>query len=148
MSDIDFDIDVMEPLEKNLILEKVIDESSAKIFNIKLDVFYLDNENMLSRKHKYSKCQVVVNNPVPVKNDCGWIIGSSVVEVEGKIVTADIFIDYSTPERLDMETKNGNIYPHLDGFATDLTDDGWCKFVVSGIILGKHPNVDSRVRPA
>lgn len=137
-------------MENELEPVKVIDQDSAKLFNIKSDVFYLDDENVLAGKIRFDGCEIVVKNPVFIINDEDQVIGSATLDVVDKIVTADLFIDYSSPERFDIETGARKWYPFLDGYYSVSTESHYMratKYFVRALRLYRHETVDVRVKP-
>lgn len=146
----DFDIDVVEPIEEIVpTIEKVIDQESAKLFERTADVFFLDDLSEIERKILYDECEVEFNNPIPVKNDTGHLIGSANLEIQNRIVSASIFLDYSTPERFQLELTSIPMFPVLDCYCS-LVSEGHnksraIKMAVKGLIITTTPNIDPRV---
>jgi hypothetical protein len=64
--------------------------------------------------YDYSKCKFVFHNPTAVKSQDGDLLGYAHVSRSGHKIIADISIDYSTPERLDLQT-NQKLYAHATG---------------------------------
>lgn len=123
----------------NLDPVKIIDQESAKIFNVKADVFYLDK--------LFEDCLVILENPVPVNNDEGKVIGSAALDVVNKTIIADIFLDYSTPERFDIETGAVKWYPDLGGYVTgDPKLKKPIQFYIKNIMLSKTHVKDDRIK--
>jgi hypothetical protein len=94
----------------------------ADVIKLYGEVLLLDNNNPLANGHR-EKSKVIVDSPVPVYSDDNRLIGAASVERGGQSlprVDAVIFLDYSTPERLDIE--NGvafYIHPLMDDFVID-----------------------------
>jgi hypothetical protein len=64
----------------------------------------------------FSKAEFLYNNPLVVKSEDGRTIGHAVVHIdENWKVLADIFLIYSTPERLEIETGAMRWYPRILG---------------------------------
>lgn len=128
------------------LIDRVINDSVGKTYAFKADIFILDNKS--DNKVNYDNCSVEFTNPVMVLNDGGKTIGSAVLEVSGHVVTADFFIDYSTPERLNIETKSIPIYPTLDSYTHIIVEDKVSKattLMISSITIGYFPPMDGRI---
>jgi hypothetical protein len=85
-------------LDKDLQDSRVIDQNEVKLYKEKAIIAYLDVPS------------VKVPNPTPVENDEGKIIGQAHVFIYNQKLIADVLIDYSTPERLSAETRDGVRY--------------------------------------
>ncbi len=132
------------------VIDRVIDDESGKTYKFKTDVFILDDAQQLIRKIKFAKCKVIYTNPVKVFNDSNTLIGSAVLDIEDNVVTAEVFLDYSTPERLNIETRSIPLYPHLESYADTFPEaqgNRATRLIVSSIILGTSPTPDTRIGP-
>ncbi len=127
-------------------VERVITEDSAKTFNITGDLFILDSLGGID----YTKSKVIINNPVPVFNDEKKLIGSAVVNVEGHVISSELFLDYSTPERLNIETKSTPMYPHMDCSSSGIYVGSVAvceELKVESVTLLLSPTEDDRILP-
>lgn len=125
-------------------VDKVYTEQDTKTYNVVADVFYLDKK----KNKNFKECSVLVENPVHVRNDENQIIGSAVIYVENHVVIADITLDYSTPERLNIETKSMPVYPKMAYEAEGVAFKDeilFTKLIVKGIRLELTPNEDIQV---
>lgn len=143
------DREVVEPLG-NLQNIRVIDGNTVKTFKFSADLWFLDNQENFGG-YNWEEAKVNFQNPVPVYSDNDCLIGSVNIYLEDSILVGDFIIDYSTPERLTMETSRGTYYPDLD-YTCDFYDDGSdnlkvTNMYISGVKLGLFPTSDDRVRP-
>ncbi len=125
-------------------IERVITEENAKTFQVSTELFILDKIG----DYDFTNCKVEFSNPVPVKNSSGTVIGSAVVSVEHSFVHAEVFLDYSTPERLDIQTKATPVYPHLDYNLDGVFKENtvvYEKMYVKAIELRLEPSNDPRI---
>lgn len=142
------DSELMEPLPE--IVGKVFTEENAKTYTFKADVFRLDDENQLARRHDYTDCKLQYSSPTRVFNDNGKLIGSVLLEVQGNALVGEFFLDYATPERLNIETRSMPLYPHLDSYCEVAQVGHLTKatlMTISGVILGMSPTLDQRIEP-
>lgn len=104
--------DDINPLPEQIEIERVIDGNETKTYECKGTVLMLDNNVAGDR---YKGCEVGFTNPVPVKSDDGTLIGHCVLEVVGRRVEGHFFLNYHTPERLELETKDLGVklYPEI-----------------------------------
>lgn len=127
--------------------ERVIDEESTKTFRCEAVVLYLDDED---GKYLYEGAEAHFENPVPVFNSEHKRIGAAALSVEGKVVKAEIFLDYHTPERLNIETKSVPVYAHINAYeAMDNSTGRWrCTDTnIVAIDLDSTPTPDKRIDP-
>lgn len=129
----------------NLLPDKVYNSDEIKIFNVKADIMYCDDWS--GREEDYTDCNVIFNNPVPILNDNYKVIGSAVLDFNGHILSADIFLDYATPERLNIETKSVPLFPHIDYLANIEVSDKpkVTDYEVTSIMLSMYPPEDTRI---
>ncbi len=129
-------------------IEKVIDSNSTKTFNVKSDLFYLDDDRGYTRVVSFKGTKLKIPNPLPVRNNSQEVIGAGALEVQNNVVVADIFLDYFTPERLTLETDSQKLWPHLVGYYTVIAHENRTiavLFYVQAIDLMPHPTNDDRV---
>jgi hypothetical protein len=141
----------IEPIENiPAPVERVIDQDSAKVFQVKSDVFFLDDAQHVTRGYFFTNCETVFKNPVPVKNDSSTLIGFASLSILNNIVSADICLDYSTPERLNIQVGSIPLFPHLIA-AVESVDEVHTKrakkITIEGILLKTIRTQDSRVLP-
>src|SRR5277367_5291081 len=86
----------------------VVTEESGKVFTFNADVFVFDKHNGLD----YTQSEVFYLNSIPVVDDSGHRIGMVNLQFEFEVLVGKFFLDYSTPERFDIETATP-LYPHL-----------------------------------
>lgn len=83
--------------------DRVIDEENTKTFRCRGVVIdfppYIDPE-----------CVVLPESPALVRNSEGAVIGVANLAVAGRVLEAELYLDYHTPERLLIETKSGKLY--------------------------------------
>lgn len=91
-------------------IDRVIDGNEVKTFEAKTIVLNLDNN---PGAESYVGCVVKFKNPVRVLSDDGSVIGAATLEVIGSRIEGHFFIDYHTPERLNIENKTEKLYPLL-----------------------------------
>ncbi len=94
--------------------------------------------------------EIVYEAPIPVYRDggsraVGDIVGSASPYVQDGKLFADIFLNYSTPERLGIEAGMKMI-PCFDGLALDVEGNNVKKALMKGIVLGVR-NADPRIPP-
>lgn len=126
---------------------------APKTFSVVADLWYLDSDNMIERVFDYTDCNLVAENPVAVKDESGKVIGSAVVSVEdklgtGRTVTADITIDYQTPERLTIEAGSSQLFPLFDSYNDVEITAHYKKAInlhVQSITIGSFAPRDNRV---
>jgi hypothetical protein len=127
---------------------KVISMNDIRTFNKSADVFIFDDEHQNVRRCNFEVCKLHCEPVVPVYGESG-LIGCATLKVEGKVVVAEFFIDYETPERLDLENGSPGLYPHLQGHYTVKSVSGKAdvaqKFMVSSVILNKNRDIDPRI---
>jgi hypothetical protein len=94
-------------------MDKIFDDS-VKTFEIpNAELFILDAESQDG--YDFSNCVPDFSkNPVNVLNESGDVIGACDLALYGGSICGRIFLDYSCPERLDIETKAVPMYPKLD----------------------------------
>ena len=116
-------------------VDRVLDESSAKSFVFNADVFRFNDE-------KYFGVNLVYENPLPVCNDSGVKIGGVVLGLLNDVLVGKFYIDYSTPERFNIETKTVPMYPALDFYCDKIIENHETRMssmYISGVILGIMP---------
>lgn len=126
----------------------VIDETNARTAKVTARIFSLD-DNWDPSGTRYHQAVVHAENPIPVTDDTGTTIGSASVYVEGKVVMADLFLDYSTPARLDIETGARKLYPFPLGNLTFKIEDGpeiVTGMIIAAITLDPEPGADARIK--
>lgn len=130
----------------NISFDKILEETP--VYTCNGTVLYLDDENQ-SNGDLYAGAEVAFENPVPVKDDAGKLIGFADLSVVGKAVEAQCFLDYHTPERLSIETSSEKLYPSLVAQETliKMDDDNWhiMYILIKGITLTRNPQPDSRI---
>lgn len=104
------DEEKIEPLPEEIAIGKVIDEENTKTFKFSGVVLYLDDR---SPCESYEGCVVEFENPVEVTNSSGETIGCVTLNIEGKAVMGEFFLDYHCPERLNLETKSVPMYSSI-----------------------------------
>jgi hypothetical protein len=127
-----------------MIPDRVVDSNDIKVFNINAEVYYLDDQEGAN----FEGCEVEIDGPVPVYGDTGKLVGNAVLSVSGRVLNADIYLDYYTPERLNIETNSIPLYPHLDCsllVESDKTRTKVLKMTVNDIRLEMFPVEDERV---
>jgi hypothetical protein len=130
---------------------RVINGNDVKTYTIKTEVFIFDNEHQLERRANFEHCKIVCEPVVSVIGDAGNIIGCATLHKEGKSIYAELFIDYETPERLDLEIEGKRLYPHLHGhYVTSPSHGGAPKatsYHVYNLILNRNRDTDPRIGP-
>lgn len=111
-------------LEGPSAIDRVIDETTAKTFNITAVLAELDNA-----------VKVQFENPVPVKNEDGKLIGFATLHRSGHRVLGELFIDYATPERLTIETKAEKLYGRAAGTVSVFLVGGSDTFSISHVLV-------------
>ncbi len=78
----------------------------------------------------------VFDGPIPVIEDSedGEVIGAATLYCEGKVVKADIFIDYSSPIRLDLQSGN-SVYPMVGLTLSKVKADRVQEITLGSLIL-------------
>jgi hypothetical protein len=128
-------------------IDRVITEESGKVFPIQVDLFILDKHEYLD----YTNCVIIYNNPVKVYDGGDKIIGYGNLYLENNILVGNLFLDYGTSERLDLQADI-LLYPHIayssytyepfvGGIATVK------QIQIEEIYLTKYPPEDSRIGP-
>jgi hypothetical protein len=131
------------------IIDKVITEESGKVFNIKVKLLDLRAGN---NKDDYSRCEITYSNPIKVYDESKRMIGSASVHVDsnGNALIGNISLDYSTPERLNIQTGIP-MYPHLDAFKVCVENEDGNTAVehleIDSIWLSLMPPEDKRIAP-
>lgn len=108
--------------------DRVIDETNAKTKILgPVTVLYLDDKVV---GQLYADATVGWENPVPVwrfngSPDKPDTIGTAVLARDGNKITAQIFLDYNTPERFDIEAGTP-LWPHIaSANAMDTSQKEW-----------------------
>jgi len=136
----------IELLESDIV-EVVMETDQEKTFEINTDLLHIDDEHQLTRHALYSRCVPIFENPVTVVDSSNKIIGSAVLEMEGKTLVCKMFIDYATPERLEIETGM-HIFPHIIGHSrveTWATKNRIREFYIESIMLTNGNTFDPRI---
>lgn len=118
-------------------IEKVLDLSSVTIFNVACDILHRTSPLFLN-----DETQIIVSPVVIVYNEDDEEIGSASLNIVGESVVANIYLDPATPERLTIETKSGDIYPHVQSLRNALN----CVWI-KGIILSSSAPSDPTIQP-
>lgn len=127
------------------VIQKVITEESGKVFNFESDLFFLDHHGDVD----YSNCKLSWSNPVKVFDGSHRLIGSANISVNHGRVVGRFSIDYSTPERLNIQTRTPT-YPHIEQGGSVRVENPYGAFnmdymEIDGIILSLTPTEDSRI---
>lgn len=77
-------------------------EDQAKIYRTKATLLKFEGE--------FKFCTLRIEGVIPVYSDSKVIGCLGEVNVEGEEVTAEIIIDYSTPERLELQTGSPDLW--------------------------------------
>jgi hypothetical protein len=106
-------------LDKDLKDSRVIDGNEVKLYRESAIIAYLDGE--------YEDSKFTSENPTRIVNDDGKMIGYANVRLQNRKIVADLAIDYSTPERLAAETRDGvrhyvRVQGHISMNAVDERD--------------------------
>lgn len=86
-------------------IDKVFTDDDGKVMILETDVCYLTEEQVKTLSLMY--------NPVPVFNDGDEELGAAFLIADGNAVRARIFLDYYTPERLNLQNGDIKLYPNL-----------------------------------
>lgn len=86
-------------LDKDMAESQVIEGNQVRLYRESAIVAYLDGS--------FESAALSASNPTPVRNDEGKLIGHALLRVHNRKLVADMVIDYSTPERLAAETRDG-----------------------------------------
>lgn len=136
--------------------ERIFLQEEAKLYHAKAILAFLSSND------HYDFSQTVFTfseNPLPINNEEGKLIGFAAVERRNDRLLGDLAIDYSTPERLSAETRDGlRYYPRLVGemFLEPASDTfldtfGRCRavqwMVVDGLVLSTKAPRDFRLQP-
>lgn len=112
-------------------------EEPARTFNVKAIIFYLHNIH-----NHYSLKEDVSNVPI-YGLDKKTLIGFANIHQSGDKLIADLSIEYSSPERLEIETMSSKIYVEM-GYHAELIKDSPLPVVhsleVLGLCLVNRPN--------
>lgn len=128
---------------------RVLDETNTRTVKVTARIFTLDNS--WNPDTHFLGTKLVVNNPVSVLDDSSNAIGSADVYQKGNAVFADLFLDYNTPVRLDIEAGSTSIYPYPLG-SIEATVEGDVEkaalLSVRHILLDAGPApLDSSIKP-
>lgn len=91
-------------LEGELAVEKVYTQEETRLYRCRAILAFLDDSSVFDMNDSVVSSR---DTPIPVENDDGKLLGFATIEVVGDRLLADIAIDYSTPERLVAETRDG-----------------------------------------
>lgn len=137
------------PLVGELPADRIISEPTP-VYVCNGTILYLDDKNTSSGDF-YSGAEIAYENPVPVKDDTGKLIGFADLSVDSNAVEAKFFLDYHTPERLSIETSSEKLYPSLSAQEQlmEMEDNHWhiIYMLIDEIVLTKNPQPDSRILP-
>jgi hypothetical protein len=128
------------------VIQRVVTEESGKVFNFESDLFFLDRHNDMD----YSYCKLVWSNPVKVFDDSKRLIGSVNISVDRGRVVGWFSIDYSTPERLNIQTRTPT-YPHIQKGALVSVENYYgaiemMHMEINGVTLSLVPSEDVRIK--
>lgn len=135
-------------------VERVIVQDEVKLYRARAILAYLD-----SPYHDYSDAVIAIENPLPVINDMGQLIGHAHAELVGNRIVAEVAIEYSSPERLVAETRQGvRHYPRIVGvehcklvgqpFIDTHGDKTYIvALTIEGITLSERASTDKRLYP-
>jgi hypothetical protein len=93
--------------------EVTVVDDNTKTYEVKAVLMFLDDKG----ERKRLGCEVEFENPVDVLDEEGNLLGAATLNVDGKVLEAQMFIDYHTPTRLNIETKAKKLYVHMRGAA-------------------------------
>ncbi len=135
-------------------VDRVLLQDEVKLYRARAVLAYLDSPH-----YDYDDTVVSYENPLPVRNEEGALIGhANIALVNGRII-GDVLIEYASPERLVAETRQGvRHYPRLMGTsmgtlsASPFVDTFGKKLkvlalTVKGITLSAHASSDERLQP-
>lgn len=126
----------------------IVEDKDFKVFEFESNVFHLDDEEYLRLKAGFSGCKVTTNNPRPVLNDSGKVIGTVNLDIQGSTLVGHFFLDYSTPERLNIEANEVPLYPHLSfrGIFVRAPEMDRCEAMeIDSVTLSINPTKDYRI---
>jgi hypothetical protein len=123
--------DDIEPLPE-VEAERVIDASNAKTFAL---------EDQLVASFDVPGWAFQELAAIPVYNSANKQIGAATTYLVGTRVVADIFIDYNTPERLDIEARNRPMYVSAEFHHEDSTKTACVPhlYIMSTALPGSYP---------
>jgi hypothetical protein len=125
-------------------VQRIVTDRNGRIFKFSSNVLILDRYN----KKDFSKCRVVFKNPLPVWDDGHRMIGAVNLELINTTIMGSFFIDYSTPERLNIENKDIHVYPLTEGFSTCFVEkdfENYIYYEIDGVMLSFAPPTDDRI---
>ncbi len=101
--------------------ERVITQSETRLYRACVSLFTPDSP---TSSYQFHDARIVYQSPVPVLDDTGRVIGGASVSRQGGVgcLSVDLVFDYSSPERLDIETE-GRVYAHPRGSMTMKSGD-------------------------
>jgi hypothetical protein len=137
-------------------VEKVFLQDEAKLYRTRAVLGYIENKHF-----DYTGSTITTEFPVvPVENDEGKLIGFANLTINKKSIWADISIDYSTPERLSAELRDGErVFPRMVGELVTREENpspfvdlaGGRRVVVSlkvsKVVLSSQASSDKRLQP-
>lgn len=88
----------------DVIPDRIIEEKERATFNF----------TSLVAINTVDRPAFIVNNPVNVYSDDGRLIGSVSLEKDGRWIYGKFYIDYSSPERLNMQIDETLMYAHIN----------------------------------
>lgn len=129
----------IQPIQGPIEIERVIDGNEVKTYECNGTLLILDDT---SPGQRYEGCEVFFINPVPVYSDDDTLIGHCTISVTGKRVDGQFFLDYHTPERLEIEQGIVKLYPDIEALeAIDTSHPPWrvahcniCRIVLSAAL--------------
>lgn len=123
----------IRPLSGDCPIDRVILGDETKTFSVSGILAYLDSPYV-----DYRNAVFKMRDMVPVEDSSGKIIGFANIERKGFLLVANATIDYSTPERLSIETKSQRLYMRMQGWISSKQDED--KYLN---LLGKKEDVYS-----
>ncbi len=118
----------MEAKMEELVIEDVLDTETAKTFTVKALIDKVDNKVEI----------VAASNPLRVVGEDGSNVGFATIYMERNMLVADLVINYSSPERLLIETGE-KIYASADKFIERDPSRAYPVYHITAIELVRHP---------
>lgn len=128
-------------------IDRVISDEDTKTYEMKATLLILDDK---VPGNKYEGAEMYWENPVQVLDSEERVIGAATIFRDGKRIEAELFIDYSTPERLTIETQTGKLHAHPSILeAMDNSEGEWRVIFgnIKNVIISGHMQPDDRIVP-
>jgi hypothetical protein len=149
----------IEPLDDVVVAsERIIDGETTRLVKKEVVLLYLQSYGRFDLS--FAEIPNEFTNPVPLYGESGQLIGSASIYFSDDSIFADLFFDYSSPDRLTIETQAYPLYAvmvatvfigastgHLDGYSLMARESDVYSIFPQSIRLTTSKPPDERIKP-